>query len=89
MVDAEFQNNKEINNILIEGLGKTYNSLNNRFTALADVNLSIKPGEVFGLLGPNGAGKSTFFNIATMNETRSEGSVDILGNSIESSYSDT
>jgi ABC-2 type transport system ATP-binding protein len=28
-------------------------------TALAGVDLSIRPGEIFGLLGPNGAGKST------------------------------
>ncbi|MEA1994424.1 MAG: ABC transporter ATP-binding protein [Euryarchaeota archaeon] len=31
--------------------------------ALADINLSIKEGEIFGLLGPNGAGKTTFCKI--------------------------
>lgn len=29
------------------------------FTAVAGVDLAIKPGEVFGVLGPNGAGKTT------------------------------
>ena len=29
-------------------------------TALAQMNLQIRSGEVFGLMGPNGAGKSTF-----------------------------
>lgn len=29
------------------------------FTAVDDVTLDVRPGEVFGLIGHNGAGKST------------------------------
>jgi len=34
-------------------------------TALRDVSLSIRHGEIYGLIGPNGAGKTTFFNCLT------------------------
>ncbi len=39
----------------VQGLRKAYGAR----VAVADVSLSVGPGEVLGLLGPNGAGKST------------------------------
>ena len=43
------------------GLGKTYTDFwgRPRLTALQDLTLEVRPGEVFGLLGPNGSGKTT------------------------------
>jgi ABC-2 type transport system ATP-binding protein len=38
------------------GLTKTYGG---KVEALVDLDLTVRPGEVFGYLGPNGAGKST------------------------------
>jgi ABC-2 type transport system ATP-binding protein len=38
-----------------EGLTKRFGDV----TAVADLDLAVPPGEVFGFLGPNGAGKST------------------------------
>ncbi|MCJ7641586.1 MAG: ABC transporter ATP-binding protein [Desulfobacterales bacterium] len=38
-----------------EGLTKRYNS----YTAVNQLNLQIREGEIFGFLGPNGAGKTT------------------------------
>lgn len=43
------------NCIELVNLTKKYDS----FTAVDQLNLTVKKGEVFGLLGPNGAGKST------------------------------
>jgi len=45
--------------IEVKNLTKRFNGT----TALDDVTLSIKEGEVFGLLGPNGAGKTTLIRI--------------------------
>lgn len=44
-----------------EGLSKYYG----RFTAVEDLNFSIRKGEVVAFLGPNGAGKSTTMKMLT------------------------
>ena len=46
--------------IRVSQLSKVYAS---GFQALKNVNLEIRPGEIFALLGPNGAGKTTLINI--------------------------
>lgn len=46
--------------LTIEGLSKTYPG---GLTALHDVNLEIRQGEIFALLGPNGAGKTTLIGV--------------------------
>ena len=47
--------------ITIENLTKVYGEVK----AVEDLNLAIRPGEIFGFLGPNGAGKTTTIRILT------------------------
>src|SRR5882757_2574194 len=46
--------------ISVSNLTKTYAT---GLHALKDINLQIRPGEIFALLGPNGAGKTTLISI--------------------------
>ena len=48
-----------------QNLGRTFKAKEGPLRALDDVNLQIRPGELFGLLGPNGAGKTTLIKILT------------------------
>ncbi|MFZ5948340.1 MAG: ABC transporter ATP-binding protein [Stygiobacter sp.] len=49
--------------IEIINISKTYKSKTKTFTALNNISLEIKEGELFGLIGPDGAGKSSLFRI--------------------------
>ena len=69
--------------ISVAGLGKTYDS---GFTALRDVNLDIKRGEIFALLGPNGAGKTTLISIICGISRQTEGRVTADGFDIVNDY---
>ena len=57
------------------GLTKRYGST----TAVADLNLRIEPGQVFGFLGPNGAGKSTTIRMLMALQRPTHGHVTLLG----------
>jgi branched-chain amino acid transport system ATP-binding protein len=51
-----------VNHLLdVDALRVTYGGV----VAVADVNLQIQPGEVFGLIGPNGAGKTSLIDALT------------------------
>lgn len=51
-------------------------------TAVDNVSLHIKPGEIHAIIGPNGAGKSTFFNAVSGINKPSEGKISFLGQDI-------
>ena len=57
------------------GLTKRYGST----TAVADLNLRIEPGQVFGFLGPNGAGKSTTIRMLMALQRPTHGHATLLG----------
>ena len=53
------------------------------FTALKDVNLTLNEGEFLGLVGPSGSGKTTLLNIIGGLDSPSQGSVHVLGRSLD------
>ena len=48
-------------------------------TALGEVNLDVKTGEILALIGPNGAGKTTVFNVITGVYKATSGSITFDG----------
>jgi ABC-2 type transport system ATP-binding protein len=62
----------------IKGLHKVYEG-KQRVVAVAGIDLSVKPGEIYGLLGPNGAGKTTTISVCTTRSLPTSGSVHIAG----------
>ncbi len=69
--------------VSVANLSKTYAS---GFQALKNINLEIRPGEIFALLGPNGAGKTTLINIVCGIVTPSAGNVRVAGHDNISDY---
>jgi ABC-2 type transport system ATP-binding protein len=61
--------------IELVGLGKQYGDV----TALNDVTLTVRRGEIFGFLGPNGAGKSTTIDILLDFVRPTGGAATVLG----------
>ena len=69
--------------LTITGLSKTYAS---GFTALRNVNLEVRRGEIFALLGPNGAGKTTLIGIVCGIVNATAGRVVVDGHDIVRDY---
>ena len=61
--------------IEITGLTKNFDTL----TAVDNLNLAARPGEVIALLGPNGAGKSTLMNMIAGYLAPTSGQIKLLG----------
>lgn len=67
------------NVIDIRHISKKYGKV----TALDDVSLEVKRGEIFGLIGPDGAGKTTLFRILTTLLLADSGKATVLGLDVE------
>lgn len=61
--------------IEVKNLQKAYG----RTQAVADVSLTVQPGEIFGIVGPNGAGKTTTIESIIGLRKPDGGSVSVLG----------
>jgi len=72
--------------IQITDVNKVYAS---GFQALNNINLSIKPAEIFALLGPNGAGKTTLISAICGIVDATSGKITVDGKDIVSDYRHT
>ncbi len=72
--------------ISVSGLTKTYEG---GFTALKQIDLEIRDGEILALLGPNGAGKTTLISIICGIVNPGKGSVTVDGFDIIKDYKKT
>jgi ABC-2 type transport system ATP-binding protein len=72
--------------IQITDVNKVYAS---GFQALNNINLSIKPAEIFALLGPNGAGKTTLISAICGIVDATSGQITVDGKDIVSAYRHT
>lgn len=61
--------------ILIEGLSKIFSVNEKKITAVDDLSLTIKDGEIFGVIGYSGAGKSTFVRLLNRLEEPTNGRI--------------
>jgi ABC-2 type transport system ATP-binding protein len=61
--------------IEIAGLVKRYKD----FTAVNDIDLEVRTGEIFGILGPNGAGKTTTLEMIEGLRTPDAGTIRVAG----------
>ena len=69
--------------ITINNLVKHFPVGGDLFTALKDVNLTLKTGEFTGLIGPSGSGKTTLLNIIGGLDSPSEGKVSVLNHALD------
>lgn len=73
---------KDMSNIQVEKLTKTYGSGATAVTALDRVNLTIREGEFVAIMGPSGCGKSTLLHLLGGLDKPSAGQVMIAGHNL-------
>lgn len=68
--------------ILVKNISKSYGKV----TALSNISLDVKPGELYGLIGPDGAGKTTLFRILTTLLIADKGQATVAGFDVLNDY---
>ena len=68
----------------LEHITKIYRNEGREFTALKDVSLEVREGEIFGIIGMSGAGKSTLVRTLNRLEEVTEGEVRFEGRNLAS-----
>jgi ABC-2 type transport system ATP-binding protein len=64
--------------VIINGVSKSFG----KKTVLRDINLEIRPAEIFGLLGPSGSGKTTLVKLITGIDEATSGEIYVLGEKV-------
>ncbi len=64
--------------LIVRGVGVRFGGI----TALDDVDLEVRPGEIVGLIGANGAGKSTLLDVISGHRLAASGSVMLAGDDV-------
>jgi ABC-2 type transport system ATP-binding protein len=77
------------NVIEVEGLRKEYRRRHGRTVAVADLDLAVPAGGVFGFLGPNGSGKTTTIRCLLGLVRPTAGHLRLLGRPVPSSLAET
>lgn len=65
--------------LLVEHVGKTYETPRGPLTVLADVNLALRSGDAAAIMGPSGSGKSSLLYVLGALEAPSSGTVRLGG----------
>lgn len=65
--------------IELKNISKIFQTEDGNFTAVDDVSLSVKKGEIFGIIGYSGAGKSTLVRAINLLGRPTSGSVTVRG----------
>ena len=70
--------------IILNEICKKYSTADGEITALNNINIQVRPGEIYGIIGKSGAGKSTLIRCANLLEKPTSGNVIIAGEKLTS-----
>ena len=63
----------------INGLEKTYKSVQKQLTVLKDISFDVEKGQTFSIVGPSGSGKTTLLGLCAGLDEPNSGNVELCG----------